>query len=231
MLPDCVAKFFSPARREFALLEQGTVTLDSAALARCSAAYQQAASECNEGTLVAACKGVFQGTRDVGEACLTASECRRDRGPMLCSFFVDDAARAKAGPGARVGSCQKVAHGKSGEACVSSCTTGDDCSSEGYMASASNTCFEADGLFCDNSSDVPRCKAIAPIGGACSADDACGSTGICETTCQPIGVLHGPCKTHCARDGRVLTCVAGQCQASTFTSGIGNSCNGYPPAP
>lgn len=216
-LTDCESAY---AGRQVALasIDQGAVTVDSAAFARCQAAYQQAATNCDENTLLTACQGVYLGTKHAGEACTNSYECQRAQGPMSCLFVGD----------ATIGTCKNVPHGKSGDACVFSCRTGDDCSFQTYGLADSNVtlCFEADGLYCDISADIAVCKPIVPTGGACSGGDACGTLGVCETTCQPSGVLHGPCGAGCRHD---LQCIAGMCEDPSLT--VGGTCDGYPPAP
>ena len=217
MLTDCETAF---ASRQVALasVEQGTVEVDSAALARCKAAYQQAASACDQSAVINGCQGVFLGTKNENEPCNNSYECKRDQGPMTC-LFVDNAT-----PGA----CKKVPHGKSGDACTSTCRTGDDCSSQTYGAADSNLtmCFEADGLYCDYLGDSVVCKPLVALGGDCSTSDACGTLGVCDTTCKASGGLHAPCGAGCRHD---LQCIADQCEEPSLT--IGSSCLGYPPAP
>jgi hypothetical protein len=218
MLTDCETAF---AGRQPALasVDQGTVTVDSAALARCLAAYEQAANACDENTLITACQGVFLGTKGLNEPCTNSYECKRDQGPMSC-LFVDNQT---------TGTCKKVPHGKSGDSCVYSCRTGDDCSSQTYGLADSNLtlCFESDGLYCDTFADAGAvCKPIVSTGGACDSSDACGTLGVCYTTCQPSGVLHGACGMGCRHD---LTCTGGTCEDPSFD--VGSICDGYAPAP
>lgn len=217
MLDDCESAFFG---RQVALasVDQGTVTVDSAALAKCQTAYQQAATACNENALLSACQGVFLGTKKVGEACTSNYECDRAQGAMSC-LFPDNA---------QVGVCQKVPHGKSGEACLSTCRLGDDCSSDTFGATTSPTfCFESEGLYCGSvDASAAVCRPILATGEGCTSSDACGTLGVCYTTCQPAGVLHGPCGVGCRHD---LTCVNDMCEDPSLA--VGGTCLGYAPAP
>ena len=219
MLGDCETAF---ARRQvaFASIDQGNVTVDAAALAKCRAAYEQAASACDENTLIEACRGVFLGTKNVGEPCANSYECNRAQSDMDC-LFVDNAA---------IGVCRKVPHGKSGDACLYSCRTGDNCSTQtnGPADAIITPCYESDGLYCDIFADPGPaiCKPILSTGATCTSSDACGTLGVCGATCQPSGVLHGPCGMGCRHD---LTCVNDQCEDPSFA--VGSICDGYAPAP
>ena len=218
MLDDCESAFFG-RHAALALVDQGTVTVDSAALAKCQTAYQQAATACDENALLSACQGVFLGTKKASEACTNGYECDDAQGPTTC-LFVDNAP---------VGVCKKVPHGKASEACLSTCRLGDNCSSSTYGPADSNLtlCFESDGLYCDTFADSGAvCKPIVATGQACGSSDACGTLGVCYTTCQTAGVLHGPCGMGCRHD---LTCVSGTCEDPSLA--VGGTCLGYPPAP
>jgi hypothetical protein len=192
--------------------------VDAAALAKCLAAYQQSATDCDENTLLASCVGVFMGTKGSGEACTNAYECKRDQGPMTCLFAV----------AASVGSCKPVPHGKADEACLDTCPSGTDCSSVTAGAADTNItlCFESDHLYCDILSSNPVCKALLATGDACTSDAACGSTGTCNTKCQASATLNEPCGAGCRPD---LVCSTdGKCEDPSLANGA--VCTGYPPA-
>ena len=217
-LTDCETEF---ATRQSALasVDKGSVAVDRAALAKCSAAYQQAAANCDQSALLSACNGVFLGTKAAGEACSNVYECARTAGPMVCLFAND----------ATIGVCKRVPQGKAGDACLGSCPAGEDCSSVTAGTSDTNLtlCFEQDGLYCDTSSSNPLCKSLIAAGDNCTSDDACGSARLCDTTCQARGSLNAACGAGCLRE---LTCGNDdKCHAPSLANG--GVCSGYPPAP
>jgi hypothetical protein len=83
-------------------------------------------------------------------------------------------------------------------------------------------CFEEDGLYCDFFADIPTCKALVPQGMPCAFSEACGSAGICSTTCKPAGGLGQACGAGCRHE---LSCINDHCQSPSFI-GV-NTCDGY----
>jgi hypothetical protein len=213
-LDDCEAMF--PMREPtVASVASGAITLDPTALAACRAAYTQAATSCTENPVVSACQNVFLGTRGENEACSNGQECKRDQGPVTCLITT---------PNGTSGVCKKIPHGKAGDACSFDCETGEDCSSTTYGVADSNItlCFEADGLYCDTSSDSGKCAPILALDAPCNGFDSCGSANFCETTCQKLSTLGEPCGQECLE---VLECIDNQCQSPPFASD--SICMGY----
>jgi len=198
MLTDCASGF--PTRNKvLASIDTGGVTVNAAALARCLAAYQQAATECDENTVLAACQGVFTGTKAEGEPCANGTECNTAQGPTTCLFTNGDAS-----PGV----CKRTTHGKAGDACVSTCRTTGDCSYETYGPADTllTWCFEADGLSCDL--QTATCQPLVALGQSCSSSDACGTGNICDSVCKKGATIGQSCATtqcipelECSLDG------------------------------
>jgi len=214
MLTDCASKF--PTRdKVLASIDTGGVTVNAAALAKCLAAYQQAATLCDENPVIAACQGVFSGTKAVGEPCNNGTECNAAQGPTTC-LFVDNTA----GPGV----CKRTVHGKAGDACVSSCATTGGCSYETYGAADSllTWCFEADGLYCDSSL---KCAPLVSIGQSCGSDDACGSGNTCYLVCKKGAALGQACETTACVHGLECSPDSGTCVDPPFASE--SVCSGY----
>jgi hypothetical protein len=214
MLTDCATMF--PTRdKVLASIDSGGVTVNAAALAKCLAAYQEAATACDENVVVSACQGVFNGTKAAGEACANGSECNGAQGPTTCLFVGDNTS-----PGV----CKLTLHGKPGDTCVSTCPTSGDCSYETYGAADSPLawCFEADGLYCDTSS---TCQPLVALGQACVGFDSCGSGNNCDSVCKKGATLGQSCATvECIPE---LECSAdtGTCVDPPFASE--SVCMGY----
>lgn len=216
MLDDCESGYASKDDTAKALA-RGTVTLDSAVLARCLAAYQAAAQTCEERSVRDACRGVVHGTRAEGESCLMGSECAGDDA-KACLV-------ADSNPGT-MGVCRKIPHGKVGDACQITCRPDDNCTWTSYGAAGDQPptiCFESEGVYCDTLSDTPKCQAIRAAGTACTDFDQCGSAGSCDTvarTCKRLAQLNEPCGMCIPQ----LTCIDGKCQSPSFT--VGPTCEG-----
>ena len=206
MLDDCESAF--PMNNStVASLASGATTLDATALATCLAAYQTAATQCQENSVIDACRGVVIGTRAENAPCANGSECARDGGINTCLITEQNGT---------VGVCKKIPHYEAGDACSSTCRKGEDCTSTTYGAADSmlGMCFEDDGVYCDYLADVATCKAVLALGAPCTADAECGSTGYCQTTCQKRGTVGDSC-TRCLDS---LMCVNNQCQSPPFAS-------------
>jgi len=189
--------------------------VDATALAACVAAYQQAASDCQQIPVVGACKKVFIGTRKPGESCTDSGyDCSIEQGHSTC-LITDQ--------GGHTGVCKSTSHGHAGDACLFSCTDGDSCG--GVTSGSADTvlplCFESDGLFCDYGNNGSTCKSIKKTGDPCASSDECGSNGYCDTTCKRANTEGDSCGS-CRHD---LTCTNGTCQGPTFEQA--NACDGY----
>ncbi len=198
-------------------LASGTITLDSAGLAACLAAYEAAAETCEQTGVLTACRGLVHGTLAEGQSCRFNSECAGDE-PMVC-LRPEDAKSASV--------CKKIVRGKAGDACVVDCysesnsvygQTGAICVQGAYAVSdASPTgCFEAEGNYCDVwSNSSPQCRPIRATGAACTSSDQCGSAAECDAQthkCKAFNAACGGCPP-------LLQCVNGKCQGRPFTAG------------
>jgi hypothetical protein len=210
-LDDCESSYATKDDTSQALT-RGTVTLDSAGLARCLAAYQNAAEACEEVSVLAACRGVVHGTRAEGQSCKLGLECMGDEGKAC---LVPDS-----NPGS-VGVCRKISHGAVGAPCEITCRPDESCTWTSYGATANQSpkiCFEAEGVYCDTSSDEPQCQPIRAAGAQCTDFHQCGSAGYCDTdsyTCKKLGQLNDPCGMCIPQ----LSCIGGHCQSPSFTAG------------
>jgi hypothetical protein len=200
----------------------GFVTVDQVALAKCVAAYQGAATQCNLNAVVAACQDVLLGTKNEDEPCTTGYDCNRAQGPTTCLVTNSDMPP--------VGICKKTPHGKQNDPCIFTCRMGDDCSSTTYAgpgATVTPICFEAEGLYCDNSIADAVCKAILAPNSDCSSDAQCGSESYCiDGTCQALSALGAPCGIGCRHE---LDCVADTCQDPLWANEY--TCSAAPPGP
>jgi hypothetical protein len=196
----------------FAALDRGSATLDNAGLPACLAAYEQAATKCEANPVLSACQGLIHGTRKEHEKCVDVGDCARAPGEVVACVISD--------ADTNEGLCAKVPHGKLGEACLSTCRLGENCSFTSFGSTDSSvTCFEQDGFFC--SSDDGRCAAITALGAPCSYDD-CGSANYCDTTCKKRSGLGEACGQSCLSS---LQCINGQCRSPSFT--LGSTCSGH----
>ncbi|HEV8548531.1 MAG TPA: hypothetical protein VGQ57_05870, partial [Polyangiaceae bacterium] len=220
MLPDCAATY-ATMQPAVASVESGVITLDAEALARCQAAYAPGPDQCNLNAVVAACAGVFIGSRHDGEPCHGGFDCDRSTDVMTC--LITDTMTPNA-----EGVCKTVPHGKLDDACVFSCETGDDCSTTTISGGdyPITLCFESDGLYCDSNDST--CHALVPMGMPCSGSfGECGSQAGCQTTCVPLSGRGEDCGNGCLRKFQCGD--DGKCADPPWATE--NACSGYPPAP
>jgi hypothetical protein len=203
-----------------ASLAAGLVTLDPDVLAKCQAAYA-GAGQCDLNTVVAACQGLFLGTRAVNEPCTQGYDCDRSQGEMTCLIAGD----CNDNP---MGVCAPVPHAKEGETCLSTCYSGEDCSSTTCGIGDTNAlCFEDDGLYCEYFDSGAICKPITPLGSTCSSSGSqeCGSEAYCDVTCKPLSKLGEACGYGCRHE---LQCGPDtKCVDPVWNDEY--SCMGYPP--
>jgi hypothetical protein len=205
-LTDCESQF--PMNNDMvASLASGAAKLDMNALAKCLAAYEEAATSCDENPVLSACRGVVIGTRAENAACTSGSECARDPGPNTCLITEQNGT---------VGVCKKIPHAAAGEACTFTCRAGEDCTFTTYGAADSPLalCFEDDGVYCDYTGPAAVCKPLVALNSACSSDDECGYTNYCQSTCKKRGVEGEACAP-CISS---LTCVDDECVTPPFAS-------------
>jgi hypothetical protein len=217
-----------------AFVDKGTVLIDDGALAACTAAYQEAASTCSYNDVAVACRGVFVGTKNEGEACGSGRqpgviECRHNGARTETCVWT----QISADPSVK-GVCQETPHARIGEPCLSSCAVDEDCDAD-LVASpqaATAVCFESDGLYCASKDGRASCAPTASVGEACTQDwNACGSAGYCDwesSTCKSSGRLGADCSsTACLSE---LMCGSDYlCRNVPLADGA--VCAGEPPAP
>ena len=163
------------------------MTIDSAGLASCLAAYQAASETCDAKPVIAACHGLVHGTLAEGQSCRFTSECAGIE-PKVCLLPDEHGA----------GVCKKVVHAKAGDACgVVFCGADPSCSQVSYAPAGATVtvCFEAEGLYCDSSGNNPKCQPVRATGAACTNSEQCGSAlSECDAKtrrCKPF-TLDGP---------------------------------------
>jgi hypothetical protein len=200
-------------------IAQGTVTVDTAALAACVAAYASSRASCKWSAVYAGCEGFLRGTVTDGQPCTEVVECDRNNGPKICLKLQDSA-------DPNVGTCMTPAHAANGEACLAGCALDTDCSSTASNPDASLTtalCFEADGRFCRPGYG---CEPIVEDGASCDSTEACGSGSMCSSSCQPLKADGESCQFifDCEKH---LTCDMGSCAAEPVASEY--TCSGHPP--
>ncbi|MES1182164.1 MAG: hypothetical protein ABUL60_00040 [Myxococcales bacterium] len=216
MLDDCESGYASKDQTAQALAH-GTVTIDATQLAKCQAAYQAAATMCEENSVLAACAGIVRGKLAEGASCVQGTECAGD-GPKVCLVT---------GGQNSPGVCKAVPHGKAGDLCSVTCRPQDVCTFTVYGMSDSplTPCLESDGVFCDYYSEPAKCQSIYAVGTKCDRDDQCGSAGYCDYTgsgtCKKRSVLNEACG-NCLSS---LTCKDGKCQSPPVS--VGSTCQGY----
>ena len=164
------------------VVRAGFFVEDDSKLAACLAAYQSAEVNCDVGPLFA-CQDVFAGAQLPGEMC--DGDCKVVNGAALCAFAV-----VPTSPGI----CQEVTHGRLGDACWSTCVTGETCSTSTRDNPLTTLCFESEGLYC---STFGKCEKIIAAGQSCTAGDSCGPHGVCRTTCIALGELGKDCGGGC----------------------------------
>jgi hypothetical protein len=203
-------------------LANGKVLIDSAAFAACVAAYQAAATSCTLTGVLAACRNLFVGTLQDGDACTSVTECRRDQGPMVC-LRIQPAGM----PTPDMGVCRRAPRATNGQPCLSSCQTGSDCSVNAVNPSATDpiaTCYETDGLYCPL--DQETCAPLVASGADCFWPDACGSAAVCGTVCMAPVAKGGACTFNrdCAAG---LACTNNMCADQPVAND--QICVGHPP--
>lgn len=210
-LDNCEANF-QVEDSTFRALNRGTVSIDAAGLPACLAAYQQASTKCEELPVLSACQGLVHGKQKEHAPCVDVAECEHADLETMACIIADSNGSA--------GVCAKVPHGKLGDACVSTCRLGENCSFTSYGAfDSSNTyCFEQDGLYC--SSDTATCARSNLLGEACGYE-TCGSANYCDITCKKRSVLGESCAGGCLAS---LQCIDNQCLSPSFT--VGGTCTG-----
>lgn len=216
MLDDCESGFGARDQTSQALT-RGTVSIDATDLAKCLAAYQAAATSCEENSVLDACAGIVKGKVAEGGACTLGVECAGS-GPKVCLVT---------GGQNTPGVCKSVPGGKAGDACSLTCRPNEVCTFTVYGVSGSpvTPCLDSDGLFCDYQALPSKCQPIHALGSACQQDDECGFSAYCDYvdthTCKKRAQLNEPCGTCLAS----LTCKDGKCQSPAFT--VGSTCDGY----
>jgi hypothetical protein len=198
-------------------LRRGTVTIDAADLAKCQAAYEAAATSCEENGVLDACAGIVHGNVAEGGPCLLSQECAGS-GPRVCVIAAGQDA---------TGVCKATPGGKVGDACSLTCRPNEICSFTVYGISDSplTPCLESDGVFCNNQLVPAVCEALRAVGAPCDRDDQCGFSAYCDgsgsKTCKKRGQLNEACGTCIAS----LMCKDGKCQSPPLT--VGGTCDGY----
>jgi hypothetical protein len=220
MLEDCEDKY-ATYRATPRSITDGAVTIDAGALARCQAAYADGPDQCNLNAVVAACRGVFIGTRAVDEPCADGYDCDRSQGAMTC-LIGDSSAEPP------VGVCKEIPRAQVDEPCFSTCRAREDCSSTTFGAEAALPfCFEADGLYCDSSTADAVCRPLTQVGEPCMAFDECGSSARCDGTCRAASDKGEPCGDGCIHTFQCSD--AGECVDPTWATS--SACEGYAPGP
>jgi hypothetical protein len=216
MLDDCESGFAAKDSISQAL-GRGTVTIGSADLAKCLAAYQAAATSCEEVPVLAACAGIVRGQLPEGAACYLGTECAGS-GPKVCLVTGGDKS-----PGV----CKAAPGGKAGELCSVTCRPNDVCNYTvyGQADSVVTPCLESEGVFCDYDQQPSKCQTIYALGAACQRDDQCGSAAYCDitgsNTCKKRGQLNEACG-NCVSS---LMCKDGKCVSPPLA--VGGTCLGY----
>jgi hypothetical protein len=215
-LDDCESAFATRDQTSQGL-RRGTVTIDAVDLAKCQAAYEAAATSCEENSVLDACAGIVHGKVAEGGACLLSQECAGS-GPRVCLVT---------GGQDTPGVCKATPGGKVGDLCSLTCRPHEICSFTVYGISDSSLtpCLESDGVFCSRDVVPAKCQAIHAIGAQCENDDQCGFLGYCDSqtshTCKKRGQLNEACGTCIAS----LMCKDGKCQSPPLT--VGGTCDGY----
>lgn len=215
-LDDCESGFATRDQTSQALT-RGTVSVDAADLAKCQAAYEAAATSCEENSVLEACAGIVHGNVAEGGACVLSQDCAGS-GPKVC--LVEGGQDA-------TGICKSTPGGKVGDACSLTCRPNEICSFTVYGVSDSplTPCLESDGVFCNNDVVPAVCAAIHALDAPCERDEQCGFSAYCDgggsNTCKKRGQLNEACGICIAS----LMCKDGKCQSPPLT--VGGTCDGY----
>jgi hypothetical protein len=205
-----------------ASLMSGALTVDPTVLAKCQAAFA-GTDQCDQNVVWDACQFVFNGTRGANDSCANGWECDRSQGEMTC--LITDSSNPNA-----LGVCTPAPHAGLGEPCVTTCASGENCSSTTYgVGDTYSLCFEDDGLYCAYVGPGSECQALVPIGEPCALGPECGNDAYCTgSTCQPLAKLGEPCgDVPCRHE---LQCgVDGKCIDPMWADAQG--CTDYPPLP
>jgi hypothetical protein len=174
------------------------VVYDAAAAGRCLGAVRSALQSCtnfDDDTTGVACAYIFVGSVPLGGACQKDSECA-DHGGCGVDPNVPDGTGQVC-----VALPSEQKHAKAGDACSGSCAQLNDgsveCEGRAPTAggstgggSAAGSCFSADGLFCNSTTQV--CTALAPIGQPCE-DAGCVAGAFCSLGKCQAQLDSGPC--------------------------------------
>jgi hypothetical protein len=185
----------------------GNSTIDAAAMDRCVAAFDDAATTCTYPERTAtACNALWAGTLGEGEPCTYVADCARGDHPVICLRNLSVTGDVAGG------NCHTMIRGGLGDLCVSSAYPGYYGAT--YAAAVVTRdlvyCSEADGLYCDFNQEGGTCAEIATEGAPCEGFD-CATGLFCDGTCRPRGHIGDSCTaaTDCARP---LACEEGTCQ-------------------
>jgi hypothetical protein len=237
-LSDCETMFASRIP-SMPLLNRGTLTIDSKALAACVAAYNDTANTCTFTATDTACKGVFVGTKAEGAACgiggvpmvSGGGECKTNGGAEECVWTGDS------NDPTVTGVCHATPHGKNGDPCANRCVSPQDCTFDLLTTAGAPTavCFESDGLYCNFDNAQPTCAPIVAVGASCAADqNSCATDSICDPTtskCRAASTTGQPC-SYTSGMPCVNSLVCGtdsKCAAPPFA--YDGTCSGNPPYP
>jgi hypothetical protein len=190
----------------------GTVVPNESALAACAGALIQTAADC---VAPSACNGLWLGTLGEGQSCASASECSAVAGPPVCLIVYD-----VDGGTPSTGVCRAALRGTLVDACTRSCSAGQDCAVTNITPDPNAPlalCYEEDALFCDL--DTQQCAPLSSASAACDADEQCGVSGYCDSTC----LARKPAGQACAFSAECskidsLVCTSGTCAPAPFVS-------------
>ena len=220
-LDACEARYAAHSQ-SLASLRTGASSVDPGVLAQCEEAFG-GPDQCNMNVVWDACKNLFAGTRALNEPCGNGWECDRSQGEVTC--LVSDTSTQNA-----LGVCTPAPRAALGEACVSTCESGQNCASTTYgIGDTYSLCFEDDGLYCAYVSPGSVCKAVVPLGAPCVTGEECGHLAYCpDTTCEPLAALGEACGDIPCR--HELTCGPEmRCIDPKWADAQG--CTEYPPLP
>ncbi len=220
-LDDCEARYAAHSQALGSLMT-GALSVDPVVLAQCVEAFE-GPDQCNMNLVWDACQRVFSGTRALNEPCESGWDCDRSQGEVTC--LVSDTSTQNA-----VGVCTPAPRAALGEACVTSCESGQNCASTTYgIGDTYSLCFEDDGLYCAYVSPGSICKALVPLGAPCITGEECGRQAYCrDARCEPLGTLDEACGDVPCRPelecGPEMRCIAPEWADA-------QGCTEYPPLP